>query len=137
MAREHEVVPRVTPRALATAPEGIEETTLTIADATFETEQILLQEDEPTVLTVVNRHNGVYGLGSEQLVDGEPIAAATTTRVSFTTPEVGAYAGHLLEATSDTVALRCAWSSKRPAERSVPKYYSDTSGVDWISISAH
>lgn len=55
IAREHEVAPQVTPAALAAVPEGIEGTTLTITDATFETEQILLQEDEPTVLTVVNR----------------------------------------------------------------------------------
>jgi hypothetical protein len=103
IARERQPAPRVTPTALATVPEGIEGTTLTITDATFETEQLLLQEDEPTVLTVVNRDNRAYCLLIEQLVDGQPIDAATTTHVNFTTPEVGPYAGQLLEAISDTV----------------------------------
>ena len=102
IAGKHEVVPEVSPGALPALPQGIEGTTLTIANARFETEQLVLQVNQPAVLSVVNHDNRAYRLRIDQLVDGQPIAAATTTRVGFTTSKVGTYAGHLLEATNDT-----------------------------------
>ena len=102
IAGKPQAVPEVSPGALPALSQGIEGTTLTITDARFETEPLVLQVNQPAVLSVVNHDNRAYRLRIDQLVDGQPIAAATTTRVGFTTPKVGTYAGHLLEATNDT-----------------------------------
>ncbi len=102
IARKPQVVPEVSPGALPALSQGIEGTTLTITDARFETEPLVLQVNQPAVLSVVNRDNRAYRLQIDQLVDGQLIGSATTTRVGFTTPKVGTYAGHLLEATNDT-----------------------------------
>jgi hypothetical protein len=90
IARKPQVVPEVSPGALPALSQGIEGTTLTITDARFETEPLVLQVNQPAVLSVVNRDNRAYRLQIDQLVDG------------FTAPKVGTYAGHLLEATNDT-----------------------------------
>jgi hypothetical protein len=102
IAGKPQAVPEVSPGALPALPQGIEGTTLTIANARFETEEVVLQVNQPAVLSVVNRDNRAYRLQIDQLVDGQLIGSAITTRVGFTTPKVGTYAGHLLEATNDT-----------------------------------
>jgi hypothetical protein len=115
IAGKHEVVSQVSPGALPALPQGIEGTTLTITDARFETEQLVLQVNQLTVLLVVNHGNRAYRLRIDQLVDGQPIAAATTTRSGFTT--------RVTSSKPPTIRrlLRYGWSSKHPVERHIAR----------------
>ncbi len=104
VANQRQVALRVTPTAIAALPPGIEEATLHIRDGQFGVDQLLLQEDEPTVLHVVNTDERAYRLRIvEDLVTATPIAPSTTTPLGFTTPDAGRYEGQLLAAEGDEV----------------------------------
>lgn len=94
----------VTPDALDEAPEGVGEATITITGGELVEELLTLQEDEPTILHVVNGDETAYRLWiGEDLVITTTIPAAVTTDVEFTTPNAAVYEGRLLAADDDTV----------------------------------
>ena len=104
VATDREGIPTVTPTAVAALPDAIEEATLTIAGGAFGVDELVLQEDEPTVLHVVNADDRAYRFRIvEDLVTATPIAADGTTAVKFTTPLANVYEGQLLAAEDDVV----------------------------------
>ena len=110
LATEREGVPTVPPTTLAALPDDIGEATLAITGGAFGVEELLLQEDEPTLLHVVNNDDRAYRFRVvEDLVTLTPIAPRATTDVGFTTPKANVYEGQLLpaegEETLDTVRV--------------------------------
>lgn len=94
----------VTPSALVEVPPSTEEATIHIAAGPFGEELLILQEDEPTVLHVVNGDETAYRLWiGEALLTTTAIPAAAVTDVGFTTPNAAEYEGSLLAAEDDTV----------------------------------
>lgn len=103
VAREREAVPSVTPTALAGLPGGVEVAELTIVDGEFDVGELILQEDEPTVLNIVNHDDRTYRFRIGDVLTPTEIAADTTTRLEFTTPNPNHSTGQLLAANTDDV----------------------------------
>ncbi len=97
-------IPDISPVAIVELPEGIEEATIDISRGGFRVTELVLQEDEPTVLHVANADDQTYRLRIvEGLVSATEIAADATTDIQFTTPNAAAYEGQLLAADGDQV----------------------------------
>ena len=89
-------VPEVTPGASDEIPEGIETATIEITDGAYGVDELLLQQDQPTVLDVVNNDDQAYTLEIADLVNDTEIPAGATVEVEFTTPTAETYEGRLL-----------------------------------------
>ncbi len=96
VAEEREVVPNVTAVALDALPEGVEVVDLLIEDGELQTEEIVLQEDEPTVLRVSNGDDQRYALRIGDLLTATELPAGEVTTVELTTPLPQEYVGELL-----------------------------------------
>lgn len=103
VAEERDVVPAVTPSALAALPEGVEVASIVIQDGEFQTSEIILQEDEPSVLSVDNQDDRAYRLQIGDLVTPTEIRANAVTEVKFTTPIPEEYEAELLAEEEDDV----------------------------------
>jgi hypothetical protein len=92
------------PTALAGVPQNITEARLEVANGGFGEDRLVLQQDEPTVLHVVNGDDQAYRFQVvPDLVAAKEIAPAKTTDVEFTTANAGAYEGQLLAAAGEDV----------------------------------
>lgn len=96
VATEREDVPEITPTAVAALPEGVGEASLVVMDGAFGVDELILQEDEPTELHVVNSDAVPYRLRIADLVTPSPIAASAVTDIKFTTPTANVYEAQLL-----------------------------------------
>lgn len=96
VATDRLTVPEVTPGASDELPQGIETATIEITDGAFGVEELLLQEDEPTALDVVNNDDEDYTFQIADLVGDTLIPAGATVEVEFTTPTADTYTGRLL-----------------------------------------
>lgn len=97
VADDPTVPPAVSPPASSSQPNDIEALIVGVSNGQFAVDDIVLLEDAPTVLHLENRDDQAYRLQIEPaLVNLTPIPAATTTIVSFTTPNAGEFEGQLL-----------------------------------------
>lgn len=97
VADERITVPDVSLQALDDLPDGIEGAVVTIEGGAFSVEKLILQEDEPTVLTVVNQDDQAYRFQIvETLLKATEIPANASTDIAFTTPNANVYEGQLL-----------------------------------------
>ena len=104
VATEREGVPTAPPTTLAALPDDIGEATVEIASGAFGVEELTLQENEPTLLHVVNNDDRAYRFRIvEDLVTATAIAPRATTDVGFTTPRANVYEGQLLPAAGEEV----------------------------------
>ena len=104
VANDPTVPPAVLPTAISSQPNDIEAVTVDVSNGQFAVDDIVLLEGAPTVLHLANRDDQAYRLQIvPALVNPTPIPAATTTIVSFTTPNAGEFAGQLLGADSAEV----------------------------------
>jgi hypothetical protein len=95
VAREQDEPFTGSPTALAERDENTEEIELEIHDGKFGEDEIELQEEQASVITVTNHDNTEYKLEIEDLVAGSPIAAGTTTMVELTTSASGTFTATL------------------------------------------
>ncbi len=104
IATERESTIDVSPAAIASLPEDIEEASVTVANGMFGVDVIRLLEGVPTVLHVTNEDDRAYRLQIvEDLVTAAPIASNATTDIEFTTPNAGEFEGQLLPDEGDDV----------------------------------
>ncbi len=68
----------MTPGASDEIPEGIETATIEITDGAYGVDELLLQQDQPTVLDVVNNDDQAYTLEIADLVNDTEIPAGAT-----------------------------------------------------------
>jgi hypothetical protein len=103
IAVDRVAIPDASPTALDDLPDDIEEATVSIAGGAFGVDEIVLREDEPTVLRVDNRDDLGYFLGIGDLVPAAAIPARRVTEIQFTTPNAGVYEGRLVASDEATV----------------------------------
>lgn len=95
--------PSASPTALAEVPASIEVAQVTIEDGSFDVDEIILQQGEPSILEVTNQDDRAYRLQIGDLLAPTDIPQGTTTRVEFTTPSSDQYEGELLASDGDDV----------------------------------
>jgi hypothetical protein len=92
------IVPDASPQDLADVPQGLEEASLTIEGGRFAQRELILQQNQPTVLHVANHDGRDYQLQiTPNLVDPTAVAATTVTQIEFTDPDAGTYQAKLLQ----------------------------------------
>jgi hypothetical protein len=86
------IAPNVPEQDLADVPQGLEEASLTIDGGKFVDRGLSLQQNQPTVLRIINRDDQSYQLQIvPAFVDPTPIAASTTTQIEITDPDGATY----------------------------------------------
>jgi hypothetical protein len=104
VATDPALPPAVSLAAISSQPNDIAAVTVAVSNGQFAVDDISLLEDAPTVLHQENRDEQPYRLQIvPALVNPTPIPAATTTIVSFTTPNAGEFEGQLRGADSAEV----------------------------------
>ncbi len=96
VAEERDAVPDTTPVALDQLPEGVEVVDVVIQDGEFQTSEIILQEDEPTVLRISNQDDQRYALEIGDILTPTELAPGEVTDIEMTTPLPEEYVGELL-----------------------------------------
>jgi cupredoxin-like protein len=88
--------------ATSLEPVGVQTTDVKVSGGKFSVDAIALQEDRPSVVNIDNADATPYRFQiAPDLVVATPVAASTTTSISFTNPKAGAYKGDLLPAQGD------------------------------------
>lgn len=110
VATERVTVPDVSPQAIANLPDANQEADIVVDGGAFSVPELVLLEDEPAVLTVVNLDGEPYRFRIvETLLKATAIPANTAVNVAFTTPNANVYEGQLLspddEAVLDTMVV--------------------------------
>jgi len=104
VATERVTIPEVTPQAIDDLPDANQEARVLVEGGAFAVEELILLEDEPTVLTVVNLDGEPYLFRIvETLIAATPIPANTAVDVAFTTPVANDYEGQLLDPDTEEV----------------------------------
>lgn len=96
VAEERDAVPSVTPVALDALPEGVEVVDVLIQDGEFQTDEIILQENEPTVLRISNQDDQRYALEIGDILTPAELEPNEVTTIEMTTPLPEEYVGELL-----------------------------------------
>ena len=96
------VNPEVTPSGDAVVPDGLETARLTVKDGKFGARELILQDNQPTILGLVNEDGTAYRFQIDGLIDPTAVAAGGETTIDFTDPDAGVYEGRLLPASGDT-----------------------------------
>ena len=104
VATERVTVPDVAPQAMDDLPDANEEARVAVDGGAFSVDELVLLEDEPTVLRVVNLDPEPYRFRIvETLVTATELPANTATDVAFTTPNANTYEGQLLRPEAEEV----------------------------------
>jgi hypothetical protein len=103
------VNPDVTPNGDAVVPDGLELGRLTVKGGAFDSDELVLQVDQPTVLQMDNEDGTAYRFQIVGLVDPTAVAPSGETTIDFTDPNAGTFEGRLLpqsgENTLDTITV--------------------------------
>ncbi len=104
VATERVTVPDAAPQAMDDLPDANEEARVAVEEGAFSVDELVLLEDEPTVLTVVNLDPKPYRFRIvETLVAATELPANTAVDVAFTTPNANTYEGQLLRPEGEEV----------------------------------
>ncbi len=110
LATERVTVPDASLQSVANLPDANQEADIVVEGGAFSVPELILLEDEPTVLRVVNLDGEPYRFRIvETLVKVTELPANTAVDVAFTTPNANVYEGQLLspddEAVLDTMVV--------------------------------
>jgi hypothetical protein len=110
------IAPNVPAQDLNQVPEGLEAAQLTVGGGTFQENVLFIGQNQPTVLTIVNRDDQAYQLQIvPDLVGSTAIAAATSTEIEFTDPDPGVYEAQLLEPNTGQAVAKLTVEVETPA----------------------
>jgi hypothetical protein len=88
--------------ATSLEPVGVQTTNVKVSGGKFGVDAIALQENQPVILKIDNADATPYRFQiAPNLVVATPVAASTTTSISFSNPIAGTYKGELLPAQGD------------------------------------
>lgn len=97
VATEAEGIPTATLTAIDEVPADIGAVSLAVSGGAVGTDELVLQQGNPTILHVVNDDDQPYRLRiGDALVNDVEIAAGDSTEIAFTTPKASTYDGKLL-----------------------------------------
>jgi len=94
-----------TPNAVNQLPANINEVSVGISKGAFSTGGIELQVQGGSTIHLVNHDATAYQFEiAPDLVKATPVAASTTTTISFTSTKAGDFTGHLLSTNGSVIA---------------------------------
>ncbi len=107
---------RPSPDADQVLEQGIEGERLTVANGSFDVETLILQVQQPVVLTISNQDADAYRFGISSLLNPVTVTAGGTTMVEFTTPTEGEFEGRLYAAEGDEIVSTIQIQVQEPGD---------------------